>query len=148
MVRKNFGHAKTGKDSCFYEYNQTQNQKSGFRRTCACKLFDEMPKRNIKFKCGTDVCQFFVVAEAFDANKYLKKVGLGKEDHHFWKQVGKAQLCTYALFGAAVHVRAVRSCVAVQRDVPARLVDAEATAQGRERAGTPLRAQEVSVPGR
>ncbi|KAL2898781.1 hypothetical protein RDABS01_028355 [Bienertia sinuspersici] len=33
--------------------------------------------------------------------KVLKKVGLGKEDWHFWKQVGKALLCTYALFGAA-----------------------------------------------
>ncbi|KAH6814833.1 homeobox prospero protein [Perilla frutescens var. frutescens] len=36
---------------------------------------------------------------AFEAEKYLKKIGLGKEDHHFWKQVGKALLCTYALFG-------------------------------------------------
>ncbi|GMH12240.1 hypothetical protein Nepgr_014081 [Nepenthes gracilis] len=31
----------------------------------------------------------------------LRKVGLGKEDYHFWQQVGKALLCTYALFGAA-----------------------------------------------
>ncbi|KAL3649156.1 hypothetical protein CASFOL_005559 [Castilleja foliolosa] len=37
--------------------------------------------------------------KSFKAEKYLKKVGLGKEDHHFWKQVGKALLCTYALFG-------------------------------------------------
>ncbi|CAA0842352.1 Unknown protein [Striga hermonthica] len=38
--------------------------------------------------------------KSFNYEKYLKKVGLGKEDHHFWKQVGKALLCTYALFGA------------------------------------------------
>lgn len=31
----------------------------------------------------------------------MKKIGLGKEDHHFWKQVGKALLCTYALIGVA-----------------------------------------------
>ncbi|CAK9164242.1 unnamed protein product [Ilex paraguariensis] len=37
----------------------------------------------------------------FFAQKYLKKIGLGKEDYHFWKQVGKALLCTYTLFGAA-----------------------------------------------
>lgn len=33
--------------------------------------------------------------------KVLRKVGLGKEDRYFWKQVGKALLCTYAVFGAA-----------------------------------------------
>lgn len=33
--------------------------------------------------------------------KVLKKVGLGREDWYFWKQVGKALLCTYAVFGAA-----------------------------------------------
>lgn len=33
--------------------------------------------------------------------KYLKKVGMGKEDYYFWKQVGKALLCTYTIFGAA-----------------------------------------------
>lgn len=31
----------------------------------------------------------------------MKKIGLGKEDHYFWKQVGKALLCTYALIGVA-----------------------------------------------
>ncbi|KAG9131749.1 hypothetical protein Leryth_009485 [Lithospermum erythrorhizon] len=41
------------------------------------------------------------VAKSFDAEKFLKKVGIGKEDHYFWKQVGKALLCTYTLFGAA-----------------------------------------------
>ncbi|KAL1829053.1 hypothetical protein ACET3Z_007465 [Daucus carota] len=39
--------------------------------------------------------------KAFNADKYLKKIGLGKEDHYFWKQVGKSLLCTYALFGTA-----------------------------------------------
>ncbi|KAJ7964127.1 Homeobox prospero [Quillaja saponaria] len=33
--------------------------------------------------------------------KFLKKIGLGKEDYHFWKQVGKALLCTYTLIGVA-----------------------------------------------
>ncbi|KAI4306648.1 hypothetical protein L6164_029908 [Bauhinia variegata] len=35
-----------------------------------------------------------------NAQKFLKKIGLGKEDYYVWKQVGKALLCTYALFGA------------------------------------------------
>ncbi|KNA19468.1 hypothetical protein SOVF_061390 [Spinacia oleracea] len=34
-------------------------------------------------------------------HKVLRKVGLGKNDWYFWKQTGKALLCTYALFGAA-----------------------------------------------
>lgn len=42
-----------------------------------------------------------LLAKSFDAEKYLKKIGLGKEDHHFWKQVGKALLCTYAVIGVA-----------------------------------------------
>lgn len=33
--------------------------------------------------------------------KFLKKVGLGREDGYFWKQIGKALLCTYTLIGAA-----------------------------------------------
>ncbi|KAM7515682.1 hypothetical protein LguiA_005265 [Lonicera macranthoides] len=41
------------------------------------------------------------LAKSFNAQKYLKKIGLGKEDYHFWKQVGKALLCTYTLFGVA-----------------------------------------------
>lgn len=32
--------------------------------------------------------------------KYLKKIGLEKEEYFFWKQVGKALLCTYAIMGA------------------------------------------------
>lgn len=36
-----------------------------------------------------------------NAQKLLKKIGLGKEDYPFWKQVGKALLCTYTLCGLA-----------------------------------------------
>lgn len=36
-----------------------------------------------------------------NAQKLLKKIGLGKEDYPFWKQVGKALLCTYMLCGLA-----------------------------------------------
>ncbi|KAA3485803.1 Homeobox prospero [Gossypium arboreum] len=43
----------------------------------------------------------FQLLKSIDADKYLKKIGLGKEDHYFWKQVGKALLCTYTLFGVA-----------------------------------------------
>ncbi|KAJ8900672.1 hypothetical protein K2173_025449 [Erythroxylum novogranatense] len=39
--------------------------------------------------------------KSLNYDKYLRKLGLGKEDHYFWKQVGKSLLCTYALFGAA-----------------------------------------------
>ncbi|KAK1586850.1 hypothetical protein Q3G72_006704 [Acer saccharum] len=39
--------------------------------------------------------------KSIDADKYLKKIGLGKEDWYFWKQIGKALLCTYTLFGVA-----------------------------------------------
>ncbi|KAF9675438.1 hypothetical protein SADUNF_Sadunf09G0032400 [Salix dunnii] len=38
--------------------------------------------------------------KSVDYDKYLRKVGLGKEDHYFWKQIGKALLCTYTLIGA------------------------------------------------
>lgn len=33
--------------------------------------------------------------------KMLDNLGLGKEDRYFWKQIGKALLCTYGIFGAA-----------------------------------------------
>lgn len=33
------------------------------------------------------------------AKKYLKKIGLEGEDYFFWKQVGKALLCTYTIMG-------------------------------------------------
>ncbi|KAI5675045.1 hypothetical protein M9H77_05995 [Catharanthus roseus] len=42
-----------------------------------------------------------LLEKSFDAQKYLKKIGLGREDYHFWKQVGKALLCTYAVIGVA-----------------------------------------------
>ncbi|KAB2620578.1 hypothetical protein D8674_040632 [Pyrus ussuriensis x Pyrus communis] len=32
----------------------------------------------------------YQLAKSFNAEKYLKKVGLGKEDYYFWKQIGKA----------------------------------------------------------
>ncbi|KAG4963848.1 hypothetical protein JHK82_040526 [Glycine max] len=31
---------------------------------------------------------------------FLRKIGLGKENYYFWKQIGKALLCTYAVIGA------------------------------------------------
>ncbi|KAL1333313.1 hypothetical protein HN51_062120 [Arachis hypogaea] len=34
------------------------------------------------------------------AQNFLKKIGLGKENYYFWKQIGKALLCTYAIAGA------------------------------------------------
>ncbi|XP_042510761.1 uncharacterized protein LOC122086117 [Macadamia integrifolia] len=41
------------------------------------------------------------MARLTDTQKFLKKIGLGKEDYYFWKQIGKALLSTYALFGVA-----------------------------------------------
>ncbi|CAL0315643.1 unnamed protein product [Lupinus luteus] len=35
------------------------------------------------------------------AQNFLKKIGLGPHNYHFWKQIGKALLCTYTIFGAA-----------------------------------------------
>ncbi|KAM0999301.1 hypothetical protein FF1_006018 [Malus domestica] len=43
----------------------------------------------------------YQLAKSFNAEKYLRKVGLGKEDYYFWKQIGKALVCTYTLFGMA-----------------------------------------------
>ncbi|XP_050237454.1 uncharacterized protein LOC126687116 [Mercurialis annua] len=43
----------------------------------------------------------FEYIKSMNYDKYLRKVGLGREDWHFWKQVGKALVCTYTLFGAA-----------------------------------------------
>ncbi|GFZ13284.1 DNA-directed RNA polymerase subunit beta like [Actinidia chinensis var. chinensis] len=40
-------------------------------------------------------------AKPFNAEKYLKRIGLGKEDHYFWKQIGRGMLYTYGIFGAA-----------------------------------------------
>ncbi|KAK9159504.1 hypothetical protein Syun_005845 [Stephania yunnanensis] len=37
----------------------------------------------------------------FKVQRFLKKIGLGKEDYMYWRQIGKGLLCTYALFGVA-----------------------------------------------
>ncbi|GAB2274442.1 hypothetical protein Dimus_009212 [Dionaea muscipula] len=37
----------------------------------------------------------------FQWAKVLAKVGMGKEDYYFWKQIGKALACTYAVWFAA-----------------------------------------------
>ncbi|KAJ8630845.1 hypothetical protein MRB53_024168 [Persea americana] len=42
------------------------------------------------------------MAKLSKAQRFLKKIGLGKEDYYFWKQIGKSLLCTYALYGAAM----------------------------------------------
>ncbi|KAI3987459.1 hypothetical protein C5167_040494 [Papaver somniferum] len=36
-----------------------------------------------------------------NAEKFLKTIGMGKKDRYFWKQIGKALLCTYTVFGLA-----------------------------------------------
>ncbi|KAG9450733.1 hypothetical protein H6P81_010698 [Aristolochia fimbriata] len=46
-------------------------------------------------------CAGFQMARLSKAQKLLKKIGLGKEDLPFWKQIGKALLCTYTVFGLA-----------------------------------------------
>ncbi|KAK2381309.1 hypothetical protein QL285_068918 [Trifolium repens] len=35
------------------------------------------------------------------AQYFLKKIGLGPNNYYFWKQMGKALICTYAVMGAA-----------------------------------------------
>ncbi|XP_020587426.1 uncharacterized protein LOC110029465 [Phalaenopsis equestris] len=35
------------------------------------------------------------------ARRFLRKFGFEKEDIYFWKQMGKAMLCTYTIFGLA-----------------------------------------------
>ncbi|KAL9316605.1 hypothetical protein ACSQ67_017606 [Phaseolus vulgaris] len=39
-------------------------------------------------------------AGAQHAQDFLRKIGLGKENYYFWKQIGKALVCTYAVIGA------------------------------------------------
>ncbi|XP_047337285.1 uncharacterized protein LOC124941071 [Impatiens glandulifera] len=41
------------------------------------------------------------LAKAFNTEKFLTKIGLGEDDRYIWKQIGKALLCTYAIFGTA-----------------------------------------------
>lgn len=50
--------------------------------------------------------------------------------------------------GIAVHLRSDWRSVGIQRDITTGLVDAEATAKGREGAGSFVRAAGVPVPGR
>ncbi|XP_031384671.1 uncharacterized protein LOC116198618 isoform X2 [Punica granatum] len=38
--------------------------------------------------------------KSMDAEKILSKIGMGREDRYFWKQIGKALLCTYTIIGA------------------------------------------------
>uniref|UniRef100_A0A2P2P5E0 Homeobox prospero protein n=1 Tax=Rhizophora mucronata TaxID=61149 RepID=A0A2P2P5E0_RHIMU len=42
----------------------------------------------------------FEYLKSINYDKYLRKVGLGKEDHYFWKQIGKSLLYAYAIGGA------------------------------------------------
>ncbi|KAL1332612.1 hypothetical protein HN51_061387 [Arachis hypogaea] len=41
----------------------------------------------------------FKMLSSMHAKKYLKKIGFESEDYFFWKQVGKALLCTYTIMG-------------------------------------------------
>ncbi|MED6138482.1 hypothetical protein PIB30_074626 [Stylosanthes scabra] len=41
----------------------------------------------------------FKLLSSMHAKKYLKKIGLESEDYFFWKQVGKALLCSYTIMG-------------------------------------------------
>ncbi|KAJ0969004.1 hypothetical protein J5N97_021881 [Dioscorea zingiberensis] len=43
------------------------------------------------------LCQ---MADFGKARRFLRKIGMGKDDIYFWKQMGKAVLCTYTLLGA------------------------------------------------
>ncbi|KAE8732346.1 hypothetical protein F3Y22_tig00002237pilonHSYRG01878 [Hibiscus syriacus] len=45
----------------------------------------------------------FQLLKSIDVDKTLRKIGLGREDHHFWKLIGKALLCRYTLFGVSWH---------------------------------------------
>ena len=47
------------------------------------------------------MCPFFSFNTGlYYAQTFLKKIGLGKENYYFWKQIGKALLCTYSIIGA------------------------------------------------
>ncbi|GAB2214784.1 hypothetical protein Droror1_Dr00019147 [Drosera rotundifolia] len=45
--------------------------------------------------------RFQDVKSGFEWAKFLSKVGMGKEDYYFWKQIGKALVCTYTVCFAA-----------------------------------------------
>ncbi|EXB31955.1 hypothetical protein L484_013587 [Morus notabilis] len=42
----------------------------------------------------------FELLKSMDYDKYLSRVGLGKRDYPFWKQIGKGLLSAYVLIGA------------------------------------------------
>ncbi|KAK7305349.1 hypothetical protein VNO77_43254 [Canavalia gladiata] len=52
------------------------------------------PKRFRDPKTGFHLLSFMHV------KKYMKNIGLEREDYYFLKQVGKALLCTYSIIGA------------------------------------------------
>ncbi|KAK4784440.1 hypothetical protein SAY86_018808 [Trapa natans] len=39
--------------------------------------------------------------KSLNSEKNLRKIGMGRDDRYFWKQIGKALLCTYSIMGAA-----------------------------------------------
>ncbi|KAH7664354.1 hypothetical protein IHE45_14G116400 [Dioscorea alata] len=39
------------------------------------------------------------MADFRKARRFFRKIGMGKDDLYFWKQMGKAALCTYTLLG-------------------------------------------------
>ncbi|CAH9094331.1 unnamed protein product [Cuscuta europaea] len=43
----------------------------------------------------------FAMLKSFRTEKLMDKIGLGKEDYHFWQQLSKALLCTYTIAGLA-----------------------------------------------
>ncbi|BBH04692.1 hypothetical protein Prudu_015895, partial [Prunus dulcis] len=65
------------------------------------RLSSPLSDRKMIRKRYQDVKAGYQLAKSLNAQKYLKKIGLGKEDYYFWKQIGKALLCTYTLFGVA-----------------------------------------------
>ncbi|KAG0477735.1 hypothetical protein HPP92_012454 [Vanilla planifolia] len=59
-------------------------------------MFDEMRYRRDRSQ------SWWFSARSFPkARRFLRKMGFEKEDIYFWKQMGKAMLCTYAVLGLA-----------------------------------------------
>ncbi|CAI8584992.1 unnamed protein product [Vicia faba] len=42
----------------------------------------------------------FHMLSSMQAKKYMNKIGVESEDYYFYKQIGKALLCTYTILGA------------------------------------------------
>ncbi|WJX37314.1 hypothetical protein P8452_25085 [Trifolium repens] len=42
----------------------------------------------------------FHMLSSMHAKKYMNKIGMEREDYHFYKQIGKALLCCYSVLGA------------------------------------------------